>query len=389
MPEEDETPAAPAAAAPAAAAPVTPPRPPVAPEPADDRELKEIVLDHVQRIARKPETKFGFGGMVAGAVLTVAVFGAALQPAGVQDARDDARLAIEKLAVVQARLDALDGGHVPAATTTEHAATPAADHATTDPQLAAATDEHGADTDATDEHASDAAAKKDEPHWSYSGETGPSRWSSMANEYAVCSSGKEQSPVDLAHAQLEGAVELAFSYVSSAGTVTDNGHTIQVDIPGGGSVEVGGRRFDLVQFHFHGPSEHTVGGRSFPLELHLVHKDKQGKLAVVGVLIEAGSASSALSKVIASLPPTPGRPESLSGSINPTTLLPKMTSSFQYSGSLTTPPCTEGVAWSVLVAPITMSQEQIDTLRERFHGANNRPIQPLNQRRLFVEFGAH
>ncbi|MDP1794023.1 MAG: carbonic anhydrase family protein [Acidimicrobiales bacterium] len=353
--------------------------------PADDDETDRVaaLIEGVQQIARRPETKFGAGGLLIGALATVAFLGSTLQPAGVQEARDDARLAIERLAIVQARLDRLDGGQKPAAAQVDHA-TPDT-HGAAEP-----TPSHGG----TDAHAAESTdtAKEDEhetPHWSYEGDTGPGKWAALANEFSACGAGKEQSPIDLARAEIEGALALEFHYASVAGSVIDNGHTIQVDVGEGSYVLVGERRFDLVQFHFHGPAEHTVGGRSYPLEVHFVHKDKTGKLAVVGVLVEAGGANSALSPVLDSLPTTVGRAETLGASLNPSRLIPKQHSSFQYSGSLTTPPCTEGVAWSVLVAPLTMSAAQLDTLRARLHGANNRPVQPLNDRSLFVDFDAN
>lgn len=336
----------------------------------------------VQKVARRPETKFGVGGLVLGALGAIAALGAMLQPAGVQEARDDARLAIEKLAIVQARLDVLDGGRPPTTAAAPHATT------TSDHGAATTTDPHaGGEPTATggDAHGGD---EEEAPHWSYEGDSGPGKWASLAHEYRACGAGREQSPIDLARGQIEGALDLEFHYAAGTATLTDNGHTLQVDVTPGSYILVGERQFDLVQFHFHGPSEHTVGGRSFPLEIHFVHKDKQGKLAVVGVMVEPGGASSTIASVLNSLPTTQGRAEPIAGSLNPARLLPTQHSSFQYSGSLTTPPCTEGVAWSVLVAPVTIAEEQLDKLRARLHGENNRPIQPLNDRSLFVDFGA-
>jgi carbonic anhydrase len=353
-----------------AAAVPTPPAHPVAePEEESAAPLAERVQEMALQVARRPETRFAAGGLLVGVLATMAALGSLLPPAGVKEARDEARLAIERLAIVQARLDALDGGRAPAA---------ADEHAPSDEHAATGAKESG----------SHGAAADQAPHWSYDGATGPGRWASLANEYSACSMGHEQSPVDLAKAELEGSVDLAFHYASGGASIVDNGHTIQVDVAKGSTLELGGRHFDLVQFHFHGPSEHTVGGRSFPLEVHFVHKDAQGKLAVVGVFVEPGGANSALGPIVKSLPPTPGRAEAVDGSVDPGRMLPKQHSSFQYAGSLTTPPCTEGVAWSVLVAPVTMSQEQIDVIRGRLRGANNRPIQPLNDRTLFVDFGA-
>ncbi len=349
--------------------------------PADEEQTDRIavLVASVQKVARRSETRFGFGGLLIGALAATAALGSWLPPSGVQDARDDARLAIERLAIVQARLDAIDGGRAP---------TTAAEPAATDEHAAATTEHEPAATEHETATGDKEAASQDAPHWSYEGDTGPGKWASLAHEYNTCGAGREQSPIDLARAQIEGAVDLEFHYTSGAATITDNGHTLQVDVAPGSYILVGERQFDLVQFHFHGPSEHTVGGRSFPLELHLVHKDKLGKLAVVGVMVEPGGANSTVSSLLKSLPTTQGRAETVGGSLSPARLLPTQHSSFQYSGSLTTPPCTEGVAWSVLVAPISISQEQVETLRARLHGENNRPIQNLNDRSLFVDFAA-
>lgn len=341
-------------------------------------ELPAVVVDRLTAVAKRSETKFAVAGLAVGALLCASVLGRFEPVDPAIAAREDARRAIERLAIVEARLDAALGtGEVAHGGAAEDApAAPAGEHASP-------ADGHGAEAEG--DHGEAAAPAG--PVWSYSGATGPDRWSSLAHEYATCSTGTQQSPVDLVGGQVDKALALAFDYKAVSGRIVDNGHTIQVDVGPGSGISVGGHRFELVQFHFHGPSEHTVATRHYPLELHLVHQDEHGKLAVVGVFVEPGGKSNPLAVIVDNLPATPSHAEDLPKTVDVAQFLPQARSSFQYTGSLTTPPCTEGVAWSVLVAPITMGQAQIDVLRARFHGGNSRPIQPINARSLFVEFG--
>jgi carbonic anhydrase len=217
------------------------------------------------------------------------------------------------------------------------------------------------------------------PHWAYEGPAGPTHWSELSPEFALCASGHAQSPIDLSAAVLQTSPSLEFHYKPSHLNELNNGHTIQVNYDTGSSISVGGVRYDLVQVHFHIPSEHTTGGKAHAAEAHLVHKSADGHLAVIGVLIDRGAESKPLAPVWAHLPASEGPPHLVAGSLDATGLLPAKHAFYRYEGSLTTPPCTEGVHWFVMETPVTMSGEQL----ERLHGilrANNRPVQPLHER---------
>ena len=161
--------------------------------------------------------------------------------------------------------------------------------------------------------------------------------------------------------------------------VINNGHTIQVNYAQGSSVTINGEKFSLLQFHFHTPSEHTINNKASALELHLVHRNEVGKLAVIGILLNEGKANTLIEEVWKNIPAT-GKTNTVSDRlINAANLLPKGRSYYSYSGSLTTPPCSEGVKWNVFVEPITVSAEQIEAF-EKIYQVDARPIQPTNSR---------
>ena len=219
-------------------------------------------------------------------------------------------------------------------------------------------------------------------HWSYEGDTGPSHWGELSPEYELARNGKRQSPVDIVPSQAEpkDAPPILPGYHDTSLEILNNGHTIEDDDHGGGSLTIDGHEYRLAQFHFHSPSEHTVDGRHFPMELHLVHKDASGKLAVLSVLIEEGRAHPELAILWQHLPTEPGRKNAVAGvSVNAAKLLPTSLATWRYEGSLTTPPCSEDVAWFVLQRPIEASSAQIAAFRDVIHG-NNRPTQPLHGR---------
>jgi carbonic anhydrase len=230
-------------------------------------------------------------------------------------------------------------------------------------------------------------------HWSYQDDGGPGRWAELSPAYAACAAGRNQSPIDLfsvAEGQIVdggmglryGAVELAVRRTTQVGDLLDNGHTIQVDEAGGSHIELNDLALDLVQFHFHSPSEHRVRGQSFPMEIHFVHSSADGALAVMGVFVTQGEAHPELAKVVANLPDVDDetvRPPGVSIDIAAFLPLTQDSARYRYSGSLTTPPCTEGVRWVVSPNPIEASAEQIEAIRSRMP-VNNRPVQPLNGR---------
>ena len=230
--------------------------------------------------------------------------------------------------------------------------------------------------------AGSADAHGGEVHWGYEGENGPQNWGKLKPEFNVCAIGKRQSPINIEEsATLQGPAEpLQFNYTASSGTVVNNGHTIQVDLAGDNSLTVRGSTYRLLQFHFHTPSEEQVNYRNSSMVAHLVHKNNEGQLAVVAVLLDPGVANALIGKVWTYMPlDTNDRVRMPLGIIDMNELLPKDQRYFQFIGSLTTPPCTEGVLWMVLKQPTQLSREQIRMFQQLFPN-NARPVQPVNGR---------
>ncbi len=224
------------------------------------------------------------------------------------------------------------------------------------------------------------------PHWTYEGEEGPANWGELDNRFEACKAGQTQSPIDILDATSENLPDIHFSYAPSALTILNNGHTVQANYDAGSRITVDGHQYDLKQFHFHHPSEHTIAGVTYPLEMHLVHADADGNLAVVGVLIQEGAGdNAAFDSVFANLPTEKVDAHAVEGaSVSAADLLPAERLYYTYSGSLTTPPCSEGVRWMVLTTPITLSVEQIETFTSVFE-FDARPTQPLNGRDVTVD----
>ena len=218
-------------------------------------------------------------------------------------------------------------------------------------------------------------------HWGYEGEAGPEHWSDMKADFATCRSGIKQSPVDLRESIKAEMAPLEMHYQAVPLKVANNGHTIQVDQKNGGTLAFQGQEYRLLQFHFHTPSEHKVEGEARAMEAHFVHKSDQGQLAVVGVMINAGKENVALKAVWDSMPKGAGDVEVQGAMINAVDILPADKTYEHYIGSLTTPPCSEGVRWIVLNEPIEMSQSQIDSFKSIF-SHNARPVQPMHDRFL-------
>lgn len=218
------------------------------------------------------------------------------------------------------------------------------------------------------------------PHWAYTGADGPSEWGSLSAKYAACGKGHAQSPIDLPM-QPPKASAISFDYKPTAATVVDNGHTLQVNLAPGSKISIGDRAYDLVQFHFHTPSEHTLGGERYPLEVHLVHKTADGELAVIGVLYDVGDGGAALAPVWKKWPKRIGAAEKLKKPFDPTVLLPESRAAYRYTGSLTTPPCTEGVTWNVMRRTKTLGSALISAFKAHYP-ANSRPVQKLGGREV-------
>jgi carbonic anhydrase len=219
-------------------------------------------------------------------------------------------------------------------------------------------------------------------HWSYSGKTGPQSWSELQPEFSTCATGQRQSPINIDDVYtLQGPAEaLQFNYQPSNAAVVNNGHTIQVNLQGSNTLTVRGTTYTLVQFHFHTPSEEQVNYRNYAMVVHLVHRSAEGQLAVVAVLLEPGVASPLINKVWTYMPlDVNDTVRTPAGLIDLNELLPKDQRYYQFMGSLTTPPCTEGVLWMVLKQPMQISPAQL-RLFQQLYPNNARPVQPLNNR---------
>ena len=228
-------------------------------------------------------------------------------------------------------------------------------------------------------------------HWGYVGEEGPEHWADLSSDFALCGEGLEQSPIDLTGAvaiedagidRRLGTEVLTLEQRARVMDLVDNGHTIQItnDVPM--ALDMGGVHYELIQFHFHAPSEHTVDGEHAALEVHLVHKSAAGELAVIGVLVEEGEHDVLWDPIIGNLPDGQGdgrHIENLDLDMNQLRPLPKRY--YRYQGSLTTPPCSEGVEWIVMAEKRQISAAQMAALVSHFHD-NNRPVQPLGDRKI-------
>ena len=219
--------------------------------------------------------------------------------------------------------------------------------------------------------------------WSYEGALGPEHWGDLDPDYAACKSGKEQSPIDIRNAQKAELPALRFAYKDSPLHIINNGYTaVRVNYaPGNGNfLMIGEQRYELRQFHFHHPSEESVGGKSYEMSAHLMHESADGKVAGVAVFLKAGRENEVVRQLWEHMPNTPGKEEAIAGAeVNPKGLLPRDASYYMYMGSLTAPPCTEGVTWFVLKTPVEISAEQISAFGA-LYPHDVRPIQPVNGR---------
>ncbi len=213
-------------------------------------------------------------------------------------------------------------------------------------------------------------------HWTY-GEV--KEWGEVP-EFETCKLGKEQSPINIIKKDVKKSdlPAIETNYESSKAEIVNNGHTIQINLAAGGSAQLRNDEYKLVQFHFHTPSEEKINGKNYPMVAHLVHKNADGHLAVIALLIKEGKENAALKNVFANLPAEEGKSD-LANEINVTDLLPASLKYYGFNGSLTTPPCSEGVAWHVVEKPIELSKAQISAFKKIFK-SNARPVQPLNGR---------
>ena len=231
--------------------------------------------------------------------------------------------------------------------------------------------------------ASLAVAQSSAP-WSYGGKTGPIVWSKLDPAYAACNKGHEQSPIDIHGAHLNKALQpIEFHYISGGVTFENNGHTLLATVHPGSYIVADGVRYDLVQFHFHHPGEEVVKGKFADMGVHLVHKSADGKLAVVAVRFQQDQdiPNALLSTLWQHLPTAPGKSEVITEPINPGGFLPQDRGYWTYTGSLTAPPCTEGVRWFIFQQDMTMSRSQFKLANALLH-VNSRPLQDAHGRHI-------
>lgn len=223
----------------------------------------------------------------------------------------------------------------------------------------------------------------DAPHWTYDGAHGAAHWAEIDKGYAECKLGHAQSPIDIKSAKIDkNAPALEFAYQAKPLALINNGHTVQVNETGAGTLTIGGHTYQIAQFHFHTPSEERIKGKPYDMVAHLVHKDEAGKLAVVAVLFKTGQENVALKPVLDNMPIGAGPEHTVAGvSFNPADLLPAKLGYYHFMGSLTTPPCTEGVSWYVLTTPVELSRAQLAQFRTLYKH-NARPVQPGNGREV-------
>ena len=214
--------------------------------------------------------------------------------------------------------------------------------------------------------------------WSYEGENGPEHWNKLDEEYELCENGSNQSPVNLADATRSPFPRITTDYRPEHIEIEDNGHAIEAQVEDSkSSITIAGTRYQLEQFHFHIPSEETIEGRRYPASLHMVHISDDGQIAVVGAMVQPGEPNEALTFET----PAPDGEFEAEAEIDPNHLIPDDRTAYRYEGSLTTPPCTEGVTWTVFRQPITMAAEKFNAIRS-IHNDNSRPIQPIGQRKI-------
>jgi carbonic anhydrase len=223
-------------------------------------------------------------------------------------------------------------------------------------------------------------------HWGYTGHEAPKYWGDLDPKFEACKKGLNQSPINISKdvtVEAKSLEPIEFDYHADSTEVVNNGHAIQVNVDEHSSINVDGKHFVLKQFHFHSPSENEINGKSFPLEAHFVHVADDGTIAVVGVLYVLGDKNPTLEKIWTKMPPHAGVKEKLALlSEDIEKLLPKDRDYYRFNGSLTTPPCTEGVRWMVFKKYVTISKDQVKKFVDTMGVKNNRPTQPINARKV-------
>ena len=222
--------------------------------------------------------------------------------------------------------------------------------------------------------------------WGYTGENGPAQWGEISKAYATCQTGINQSPIDIQTATTNklGLPALSIQYVDGPTRFRSINHTLQATMRRytANYINIDDKIYYLKQLDFHAPSEHTLNGRTYPLELQLVHKNQHGDIAIVAVMFDIDEPNQAIQNLWESFPTMTDNSMPIFSPVNINQLLPDDKTYWRYSGSLTTPPCTEGVTWAVLKTPVALSAEQLDKFHYIVGPANNRPLQPLNERKI-------
>lgn len=216
-------------------------------------------------------------------------------------------------------------------------------------------------------------------HWSYEGDTGPSHWGDVDAANKVCTAGSQQSPIDIQSSIRAQLPPLQIAWRKKPDMIVNNGHTIQINAEPGNVLTVDKDKYELLQYHFHHPSEHLIAGKSYPMEVHFVHRNAAGGLAVVGVLMAAGKSNAAFKQIVAAMPAKAGEPVKMTAAADPNLMLPARRNYYRYAGSLTTPPCSEVVNWLLLHEPIQVAQADIDAFA-KLYPMNARPPQKDNRR---------
>ncbi|MFO3905556.1 carbonic anhydrase family protein [Enterobacter hormaechei] len=219
-------------------------------------------------------------------------------------------------------------------------------------------------------------------HWSYDGEGSPEHWGNLDDAWKTCLSGKNQSPINIDSTLNAHLTPLETHYTDGPTTLINNGHTIQAGEAKStrDTIVLDGKTWTLQQFHFHAPSENTIHSKKYAMEMHLVHSNAEGELVVVAVMFDQGAKNEALEELWRKMPAQAGQSATLATALDLNRLLPDNKTYWRFSGSLTTPPCSEGVTWIVLKHPLTLSADQLEKFSHTLHHANNRPVQSLHGR---------
>jgi carbonic anhydrase len=225
-----------------------------------------------------------------------------------------------------------------------------------------------------------AKADSHKPHWEYEGKAGPENWGKLSPEFATCDVGRNQSPINIEDTMRASLKPIRGIQKFPAKEIFNNGHTVQVNFKTGNMLVLDSAPYQMKQVHFHAPSENTINGKSYPLEAHFVHADAKGNLTVIGVMFKEGKANIGLTKLWPQMPDKESKPIALNTRVTPSEMIPENRAYYRFSGSLTTPPCSEGVRWLLMKTPMTASKEQIEAFERAVHHSNNRPVQALNGR---------